>query len=225
MSVFGTESNAHGGTRTSSPATTGTFVTSVGDLIIVGVGWSDSGTASVSDVAGNTYIPLTQRVGAFSTFFQYFYCFATAASAVNAVSAAFSNPTNNNTVVFVRDIPLSGGAAYDFDSASDGGNDATTGSWSSTGSDEYVGVQAYDQFGTDSYAPGSGYSLDSAGFDPASPFGGAEHQLFSSPQSSVTANFSSHPGGSAAFAIGFKATGGGGGGGGGSAQPVVCVMQ
>jgi hypothetical protein len=220
MSIFGTPATAHGGARFASSAAASALNTATGDLLIVGVGFSDGGTCTgVTDTAGNTYVPLTQRVGAFGEQFQFWYCLSATANASNVVAAAFSI-SNNNIVVFAWDVPVSASPIYDTDTASDGGSDATTASFSTTGTDEFVATMAYDQFGGGGYSAGGGYTLDSASFDT---FGGAQHTVFSSTQSGITANFPGHSGGSAAFAAAFKASGGGGGGG--SAQPVVCVMQ
>ena len=213
MSIFGSPTTVGGGARSAATVVTGsTISTSVGDLILVGVGWSDSGTCTgVMDVAGNSFTAGTQHNGAAGSFFQWFWCnVATMSSAINAFTASFSNPTNNNTVIFVWDIPLTGAASFDVDVASDGGTDKTTAVYSTAGSDEFVAVMAYDQAGGGGYAAQTSpmYTLDSSSFGT---FGGAEHIVFASAQTNIQSTFSAGSSGSAAFALAFYASGGGGG--------------
>lgn len=202
MSIFGTPVFSSGGARF-SPTATAIANTAIGDVLLIGVGWSDSGTVSVVDSAGNTYTPGIVHLGGSHQNFQWWYCLgATHASATNTVTATFSNTTNNNTILSVRDIPCSGTAEFDVDVASDGGNDATTASYSTAGIDEFVAVDAYDQSGTGGYEAEAGYTLDSDSF---ATFGGAEHTLFDSAQTDITSTFASHPSGSSAFALGLQA--------------------
>lgn len=220
MSIFGSLTTAFGGARSAATvSTSGTVDTSVGDLIIVGVGWSDSGTCTgVTDTAGNSFTPGTKHNGAGGSFFQWFYCLAaTGADASNGATASFSNPSNNNTIISLRDVVLTGGtAAFDVDVPSDGGSDHTTAVYSTAGSDEFVAVDAYDQAGGGGYAAqiSPAYTLDSASYGT---FGGAEHIVFSSTQSSITSGFSAGSSSSAAFALGIQASGG-------SPGAIVCGM-
>jgi hypothetical protein len=205
LSIFGTPSKSGGGgSSTSSFQTTTGLNTQVGDLLIVGVGWSGSGTVSnVQDTAGNTYTPLSSFVGGSGTLFQWFYCLAaTVANATNKITVTLST-SNANAIVFFWDVPISGGiVGFDTDAASSGSANATTAVYSTNGTDEFVAVEAYDQSGTDSYAQGTSYTLDSAGFNS---FGAAEHIVFSSAQSSITSKFNTAPGTARAFAIAFQA--------------------
>lgn len=206
MSIFGTPSLANGGSRNVATVVTTPFVTNLGDLIIVGAGWSDSGTiSSVVDSAGNTYAPEAQQGLGFSTFGQYWVCLgATHASATNVVTITYSDPTNNNTVGFVWDVPLTGGvAAVDVVIAYSGSTNKTTAPFSTAGTDEFVAIMAYDQFGGGGYTADAGYTLDSASFGT---FGGAQHALFSSPQTGITATFPAGSGGSSAFGLALEAS-------------------
>lgn len=227
MSIFGTPVTAFGGARSAGSVSTsgGGVNTAIGDLLIVGVGWSDSGTCSgVSDLAGNILAPLTSRTeGSFEDagFMQLFWCIATAANAANVFTAAFSSGTNNYSTIVLWDVPISGGTpTLDLDIASSGSGNGTTASFSTSSSDEFVAYFALDGFGSGGYAAASPYTLDSASYGT---FSGAAHGTFTSTQSGITAGFSSHPG--IAYAIAAAFSGGGGGGGGAAAQPVVCVMQ
>jgi len=207
MSIFGSPATAGGGARSTSPVTTGsTLNTALGDLLIVGVGWSDAGTCTgVSDTAGNSFSTSGQQSNAEGTLFQWFYCLgATHASATNTFSAAFSDATNNNTIIFVWDVPLTGAALFDVAAPYDGSPDHTTAVYSTTGSDEFVAVEAYDQFGSGGYTAqvSPAYTLDSSSFGT---FGGAEHIVFASAQTSIQSGFAAGSNGSGASAIGFKA--------------------
>ena len=208
MSIFGSLTTAGGGARNTSPVTTGsTLNTALGDLLIVGVGWSDTGTCTgVSDTAGNSFSTPGQQNNVAGSFFQWFYCLAaTHANAANTFSATFSDATNNNTIIFVWDVPLTGGSAlFDVAAPYDGAGDHTTAVYSTTGSDEFVAVEAYDQFAGGGYAAqvSPAYTLDSSSFGT---FGGAEHIVFASAQTNIQSGFSAGSGGSGASAIGFKA--------------------
>lgn len=203
MSIFGAVQFKSGGARTASSVSAAAANTALGDLVLVGVGWSDSGTVTgVTDTAGNTYTPLTQRnPGSAGHGLQWFYCTgATHANASNVVTATFSFGTNNYSIIAVWDVTLSGSAAYDTDTATSGSGNATTAIYSTTGTDEFVAVVALDGFGTGGYVAQASYTLDGS----FGTFGGAEHIVFSSAQSGITSSFPTHPSTAEAIAVAFK---------------------
>lgn len=204
MSIFGTPNFVGSGLRTTTPSLgSPSFNTSVGDLIVVSAGFVDGTVTGVTDVAGNTYTPGTARTGPAGTLHQFWYCLAaTAANASNVVTAVFSDVAQNFVTVGVWDTPLSGGtASLDGDIDSDGANDASTASYSTTGSDEMVFVGGEDQGGSGGYVQQSGYTLDSSGYGT---FAGAEHVHFAAPQSSIQSTFATFPSLTRAFGLAFK---------------------
>ena len=205
--TFGTptvSSNAAG--PTVGFTTTASLNTATGDLMIVGIAVNDitNGViATITDTAGNTYVPLTRRViTAKGWAMQYFYCLSAIANAANIVSGTFAVAAAYNIAVW--DVPISGVVLYDTDSAWGTGFNGDTAAFTTTGTDEFVAVFSFDAWGGWTYTAGSGYTLDSASIPPNN-IGAAEHRLFSSPQVGITAAFGNHPSsGSAAIAVAFK---------------------
>ena len=207
MSIFGTVKTGSGQGSSANTCASSAVNVTTGDLVIVGVGCSDGGTInSVTDTAGNTYTALTQRSGVFGVPMRFFYKLAATANAANVCTAHFSL-VNSNSIIFVWAIPLSGGTAlYDTDADTDGLSDATSATFNTAGSDEFVAAYVYDQNGGGGYGAGSGYTLDSASFGT---FGGAEHKVFASTQTGIAATFSDpNSNNGRAIAAAFKATGG-----------------
>lgn len=211
-SIFGTPTTAASPlANPSGHTTTGTFTTSLGDMI---VGLAVTGTTvgasvtSVSDVAGNTYTvvgsPSTSANSGTSGSIFLVYCLAaTHASAVNAITVNFSSSANF-TLSFAWDIPLTGTAYFDTYASAGGASGSstpTTASYSTTGTDEIVLSIATNDLTGETYTAGGGYTLDSAAF--ATGTGGAQHIQFSSTQSGITTSMTST--GSGTFLIGAGA--------------------
>jgi hypothetical protein len=199
MSAFGTPTIVNGGGRGVNTVTSSTFNTSIGDFIAFFVGWSSGGTvSSFSDVAGNTYVARPAFVGGGGQAGQWYYCSAaTHASAVNAVTANFSSPGQNNVILIAYDSVIASGViSFDVDASGNG----STGAVNTTGTDELgIGV-GYNQSGGN-FSADAGYTLDSANFQT---FGGAEHILYSAPQTGVDLSMG-QSGGVNLQAIFFKA--------------------
>lgn len=199
MSVFRTPTKASGGHApgSSSTAVASALSTSSGDLIVaVCVGSQGIGTTvSFSDTIGNSYVVIgspsvSGNAGSAGSIF-IGYCLSSKASNVaNVVTATFGATQASFSWIYVWDVPISGGtAAFDVSNltkSSASGNTPTSGSFSTTGEDELVLVAAGNDFTGITYTAGSGYTLDSSGF--VSGVGGAERQLFTSPQSGITAS-------------------------------------
>ena len=228
MSIFGAASKGSGGHISSAVTQAASAVnTSVGDLIVACVVWNATtvGTASVSDSAGNSFTSSGGITSQSHSRQQFFYCLPAAnASASNVVTATISGSGGMAFMaVYTWSIPLSGSCVLDVEAsgASSGTSNApTTASFNTTGSDEIVLVMAGNDFSGISYTVGSGYTLDSSGF--GSGLAGSEHQLFTSAQSGIVANFTQSGNTDWTIrAIAFKA----GTAGGSSRQPVVIIME
>ncbi|MGH9744736.1 MAG: hypothetical protein ACRD59_01330 [Candidatus Acidiferrales bacterium] len=226
MSIFGTPSKGSGGQIANGDAFAAAVNTGAGDLIVVAVGWGSSTIVidSLSDTAGNTFLPgtrVTNIVGAH----QLFYCIGAAANASNIVRTHFHSTGVNYSYIYVWSVPVSGGsAALDVQAtgaSSSASNHPSTGSFSTTGTDEIVFAGAINDFSGITYTHGTGYAIDGAAL--VSGLAGTEEATFSSAQTGIVADFSQSS--STDWLIGAMAFMKSTGGGGGSAQPVVCVMQ
>jgi hypothetical protein len=198
MSIFGSPATANGGSRGGGSFTTGTFSTSLGDLIVVFVGYSSGAITGFSDAAGNTYSPQTPfTAGGGQTGVFYVCLSATNVSASNSVTVTLSGGPNNS-MGWVYDVPITGGPpAQDVLNQ----NNANVGSvLSTTGSDEIVFCIGYNQTGSN-FSADSGFTLDSANFQT---FGGAEHNTYSSSQS-LTLKMGDSSGSDGIYGIAFKA--------------------
>jgi hypothetical protein len=195
MSVFGTAALAQNASATSistlnaSPA----LATAAGDLLVVAVRWSSTlaVTASVSDTAGNTYVPLpSQSAGNSAGTAQLFYVIGAKANTSNTIEASFSGAVTFS-FIFVWDYPVSGGtAAYDTqvgaESLAGSLSSLNSGNFTTTGIDELVLVGiAPNQVALTCSVSTSGYTLDSANVGSGG-YGGAAHATFSSPQSGIS---------------------------------------
>lgn len=212
MSIFGSPVTAASPlANPSGSTTTGTFATSVGDLIVcMAVTGNVAGASitSVTDVAGNSYtvVGSPSTVGNSGTSGSIFlvYCLAaTHASAVNAITVNFASGTSF-TLSFAWDVPLTGACSFDvaaFGGGNSGSSTPTTSSYSTASSDEIVFSIATNDLTGETYTQGTGYTLDSAAF--ATGTGGAQHIQFSSPQSGITTFMTSS--GSGTFLIGAGA--------------------
>jgi hypothetical protein len=219
MSIFGTAATGNGGARFANSLPASAVDTATGDLIVVGVGWSDGGTVTgVTDTAGNTYSPLTKRTGGSTGYLQFWYVIGATANASNVVTAATSL-SNNYSTIFVWDVPVTATPTYDTDSDAGTASSGDSGAFTTTGTDELVLGFSLDGFGSDSYAAGSGYTFDGD----YGTFSGAAHGVFSTTLSGAATIFSSVPSTSYVIAVAFK--GAGGPPPPASAQPVVCIMQ
>ena len=200
MSIFGTIATASGGGAPGSgiTAVAGSLNVSTGDLLVaVAVGSNGIGTTcSFSDTIGNTFTVIgspsvsSNANSAGSIFIGY--CLASSGTnATNVITATFGANQVSFRWIFVWKVPLSGSAIFDVSNlkvSSSSGNAPTSGSFTTTGSDELVLVAAGNDFTGITYTQGTGYTLDSSGF--VNKVGGAQHRLFSSAQSGITAAFS-----------------------------------
>lgn len=219
MSIFGTPANGNNGARFVSSLAASAVDTATGDLVVVGIGWSDGGTVSgVTDTAGNTYSALTKRTAGATGFMQFWYVIGATANASNVVTAAMSQ-SNNYTTIFVWDVPVTATPSYDTDSNVGTSSSGVSGAFTTTGTDELVLAFSLDGFGSDSYAAASGYTFDGD----YGTFSGAAHGAFSTTLSGTQTVFSSVPSTSFTIAVAFK--GSGGPPPPASGQPVVCIMQ
>ena len=67
---------------------TSAFALAANETVVAGVKWETSvGTATVTDTAGNTWVPLTKVSLAVNVFVQLFYCLNTTANAANAAAS------------------------------------------------------------------------------------------------------------------------------------------
>ena len=205
MSIFGTPAFQSGGVRflTSLPA--GAVNTATGDLIIVGVAWSDSGTITgVADTAMNSYTPLTAATGSLGNVGaqQFWYCIGATANAANVVTATESFANNYSTIA-VWDVPVTGVPLFDAQSAQGGLGTGNTGNITTAGADEFIAAFAIDGVGTDSYARAGSYTFDGD----YGTFSGACHGYLVAPVvASPLDIFSSVPGDALTLAVGFRAT-------------------
>lgn len=221
-SIFGTPQFSGTGARTVPSLASNSLNTTLGDLIIVAVGSSDSDIATVTDSAGNTYTPLTVRNNFSVGFLQWWYCNGvTSASGTNVVTATATTPpsTNNYITMAVWDVPLSSTASYDTDSDIGTARSGQTATFTTTGTDEFIAAFALDAFGSNGYSTEPGWTNNGS----FGQFSGAAYSRFFSPITGIQTVFSSTPNTSVVFALAFK---------GGSAPPppgpggpvVVCIM-
>jgi hypothetical protein len=204
MSIFGTPAFQSGGVRSLTSLPAGAVNTATGDLIIVGVAWSDSGTiTAVNDTALNTYVPLTAATGDLggTGAQQFWYCIGATANAANIVTATESFANNYSTIA-VWDVPVTAVPLFDAQSAQGAGGTGNTGNITTVGADEFIAAFAVDGQGTDSYTRAGSYTLDGS----YGTFSGACHGYLVAP---VTASplsiFASVPGGALTMGVGFKA--------------------
>lgn len=178
MSIFGTPTTANGGVRLGSSMTTGDFTTSVGDLIIVYVGYSNGGAVtSFQDAAGNSYTAESSfnNSGGGQTGLFYICNGATEAKASNTVTVDLSG-SPNNAICWVWDIPITGGpATFDVLGQAAASVGATL---DTTGTDEFVACIGYNQTGGN-FSHDTNFTLESENFQT---FGGAEQATFTSAQ-------------------------------------------
>lgn len=226
MSIFGTPSKGSGGQLSSSSTATASAVnTGAGDLIVVAVGWARNGSANVSsitDTVGNSFTAGTLVTGITGAH-RMFYCLSSAgANASNVVQVTFG-AAQSYAYVYVWSVPISGGsAAFDLEAtaaSSSSNNHPTTGTFSTTGTDEIVFAGAINDFSGITYTAGTGYSIDGSSI--VSGLAGTEHVTFSSTQSGIVADL--HQGSSTDWlvsAMAFKKAVAGA-----SAKAVVCIMQ
>ena len=191
--VFGTPVTGFAGARSASSLAPAAFDVAAGSLIIACCGWSDGGTAVVTDSSNNSYTQLTTRtIPSGVGFLQWSYCLAAKVDPANTVTANFS-AANNYSTLGVWVIPLNGTATYDTDS--DIGLLGFSGTFTTTGTDEFVAGFLLDGgTSTAAWAAAGGYTADSTGFLATGGggfFSAAEHKLFSTTQSAVTLNMTS----------------------------------
>jgi hypothetical protein len=196
MSIFGTPVFSSAAGWSSGSLSSSSLNTNVGDLIVAYV----SGNAitppfSVQDTADSiAYTPLTLRVSSVDgRDGQWFYHIATKANAANTVTVTFTTPYAIDGLL-VWDVPITGGTpAYDVDTDFQVNaaytNPVLSPSFSTVGTDEIVFAAMDDSSrgGGGSWTQGSGYTLGGV----TSPYGenAGEHQIFSSPQTGITASF------------------------------------
>lgn len=201
MSIFGTPLTAPTalGSGTSLQTTTG-INTQIGDLLVAIITGSSGVTTSISnfvDTAGNTFVVVGSpssagnSSGAGSVFVAYCLS-ATHASASNKFTATFG-ASQAFSLMFVWDVPITGTVLFDITSLRSNGTASTTpttNAFTTTGSDEFACLMATNTNTGQTYAKQASWStLDSAAF--ATGTGGAQHTVFTSPQSGVTANMTS----------------------------------
>lgn len=217
-SVFGTPSKNSGGFLSSSlnSVTAGNVITSVNDAIAVVVFCSGGATTTCTiadSIVGNNYTVVgspsvtgTNSNIAGSIFVGYLAS-STGSTATNAVKATF-NTNQSYAQIYVWSIPVTGFAAFDvsaFGHSASASNAPITAAFTTTGTDEFVAVMAGNDFTGQTYSAGSGYTLDSSGFNTGT--GGSQHRLFTTTQSGITAAMGQS--GSTDWLIGlvaFKAT-------------------
>lgn len=181
-----------------SSISAGALNQSAGHLIVVGVRQYEPATGTytqtVSDTAGNTYTPLPAEAGTPGQL-QLFYCLNCLGNSSNIVKASFLTSGVSGVTayvsIFVWDV-IGTSLTLDSSATANGTNTsstATTGSFSTIGTSEIVlALETINETGGPNATAGSGYSLDSANIN-GTGTGGAEHQIFSSTQSGITASF------------------------------------
>lgn len=205
--IFGTPATGSGGFAGSS----GTVVnasavnTAAGDMIAcIFIGSNGGAITSVTDTAGNTYTVSAALDGGSAGFVYYAYVLVALANATNVVKVTFTSNQTTFASSFVWDFPITGGVpAFDTSAFGHGTSTTpTTGSFNTTGSDEVVLVMAGNDVSGFTYTQGTGYTLDSAGFN--SGVAGAEHKIFNATQSGITAGFTTSNGDWTIGAVAFN---------------------
>jgi hypothetical protein len=199
---------------------TGTFATSTGDLIVVGIRVSEadlSALVSVTDLAGNTYTAIPGSLAQLSIqnqTTQLFYSKNSIANASNQVTALFSNSVSFRAVC-AWDITDADTSSPLDTSAIGVSNTAvttiTSAAFTTVNANEIlIAMASFPQL-TNTFSAQSGYTLDSAGFPPTGQFTGAEHDIVSLIQTGVTTSMSNANSGYATISVATFIAGSSGG--------------
>jgi hypothetical protein len=181
-----------------------------------------SGATGVTDTAGNTYTYLSVMSTGAGDFWQYWYCNNCLGNSSNVVTAGL--PASSNYTVIAAWQITGGPLTLDTQVSGIGSSGATltTSSFSTAQANEIALVIGLNTTTLTTFGAAGGATLDSSSI--ASGTAGAEHLIYSSVQTGVTANMTQGLTNNWELfaAIFTTATGGGGGG---SRMPIVCVMQ
>lgn len=207
MSIFGTPATGSGGFAGSSNTVVNASAvnTASEDMIVcLFIGSNGGAITSVTDTAGNTYTVSASLDGGSAGFVYYAYVLSAIANATNVVRVQFTSSQTTFASSFVWDFPISGGTPS-FDTSAFGHGTSTTpttGNFNTAGSDEVVVVLAGNDVSGFTYTQGTGYTLDSAGFN--SGVAGAEHKVFNATQSGINAFFTTSNGDWTIGAVAFQ---------------------